>query len=331
MEADRVPETVHIVVPFGAWHDWVLECLDHCKRLDYPNVKIWLLPDELPSDAWRARLDEIGLGDRVVIEPTNGGNPSVKRNHALRHCEGGLVALIDSDAYPRHDWLTRAVPLLEGDVAIVAGPNLTPEGDPVLRRACGRVMASPLGFGAAFIRHVPVPRMEVREMPTCNMVMRHLPGLYFNEALDTGEDLSYCVEVRARGRKILYDPEVVVYHHRRSLFVPFIRQFYAYGLFKWYLLKTHVETGHVWQSFPALLFLYLVGLPVLLAAAPGPGWRWMALAPLAMYLGVILVETARCVKHVSEYLPTAAGFLLGHLSYGAGSVVGLFRRPKPVG
>jgi len=69
----------------------------------------------------------------------------------MRMARGDVFAFIDSDAYPRPDWLRNAVRrLAEADA--VGGPALTPPSDSFAQRAGGCVLSSPLmgGLSARF-------------------------------------------------------------------------------------------------------------------------------------------------------------------------------------
>ncbi len=313
---------VTIVVPFSSWHDWVLDCVRHCARLTGPNWVIWLLPDEPATGRWAEALSEMALGDRLHVEPTGSGNPAAKRNVALRRSPAATFALVDSDAWPAPDWLAKGLALLVGDVAVVAGPNLTPPSDSLARRLSGRVMESPFGFGAAFIRHRKIARRIVREMPTCNMILRKLEGLEFREDLNTGEDMMYCSDVRSRGLEVLYDPEVVVFHHRRPMGLSFMQQFFHYGLDKGRLARRSSDISYVWQAFPAFFVLYLAGLATV-ALLPVPAWICKAaLIPLGLYGVVVVMESCRLATTFAEACLAPLGFVLAHVSYGTGYLRG---------
>jgi len=292
--------------------------------MDFQDFDIWLLPNDSPTHDWGERLRQLSLGDRIHIEPTGPANPGTKRNVAMRKSPSKIFALIDSDAYPRADWLANALPLLSDEVAIVAGPNMTPPDEALRRRVSGHVMASPLGFGPAYIRHRPVPRQTVNEMPTCNMVLRQPEDLYFRESLDTAEDMVFCEETRCRGLKILYDPDVVVFHHRRQAYLPFFRQFFLYGLYKGRITRLGRSVGYLWQSFPALLVIHLL-VSTFWWTLPLPGWLLgLGYAPLLVYLAVIGRESVNASKPLRERLMTVAGFVTGHVGYGMGYLRGLF-------
>lgn len=317
---------VAIVVPFTDWNDWVLDCVRACHALDRPTSELWLLPNRAPDETWGNRLKDMGMNLPLRIEPTGPGNPAMKRNVAMRKSDADVFALVDSDAWPRSDWLARGLPLLDGNVTVVTGPNLTPPEDPLSRRVCGRVMESPLGFGGGYLRHVQASRRTVREMPTCNMLIRRQENLFFREALDTGEDMMLCSDVRARGFQVLYDPEVVVFHHRRRLLRPFMRQFYHYGLDKGRLTRQSRDVTYAWQAAPALLTVYLL-LGVLVNLLPLPAAaRLCTLLPLCLYAVAVMAEVLRLSTSWGERLICPFAFLCAHLAYGWGYLRGLLGR-----
>ena len=320
---------VSIVVPFTTWHDWAIDCIEACMKLRYQDFDIWALPNEQPSPEWAAKLDELELGGRLHIEPTGPANPGTKRNVALKKSSSEVFAFVDSDAWPRADWLENALPLLSSDVAIVAGPNVTPPHDPLSRKLPGIVMESLVGFGPACFRHRPIKRHVLSEMPTCNMIIKKVEGLFFREELDTSEDMAYCADVRARGFKVLYDPEVLVYHHRRSLWKPFAHQFFHYGRDKGRLLRAGSKVTYFWHSAPALFVIYLLLLPLSWLYQTSILSGLACLAPLIAYMVFITVAGITRAGLVEGFAAIPA-FILAHLSYGWGFIRGAVTRPAGI-
>ncbi len=304
-----------IVVPFPQWDDWVAECIEGCAKLDYPDFEIWLLPDEpLPADRI-AEANRLAGGRTVRVLPTGPANPAKKRNVALRASNHAWAALIDADAFPRSDWLKNAFREASSDVAIIAGPNITPPNDPLSRQISGLAMRSPLGFGAGYIRHHPVAKHDAEEMPTCNMIIRRLPDLYFREEFSTAEDMMYCRDARNRGFRIVYTPDVVVYHHRRTFPSAFARQFYFYGRDKGRLFVQSHGVGRIGHAAPAGLLLYASATILLALFWKVPLWWWI---PALAYALLVAVESLRCARSPLLALCGLIAFPVAHISYGFG-------------
>ncbi len=348
---------VAIIVPFGEWNQWVIECVQAIAALNGMNERwtCWLVPDHEPDENWSRQLPTGNPQCRIEILATGPGNPAQKRNAVLRVSRDPIIALIDSDAWPEPDWLTTALSHLipggsvpEGSVlayvqqpgscnyartdpsavGVVAGPNLTPPHDPLIRRVGGRIMESPLGFGEGSIRHVAVAARDVREMPTCNMVFRRVNGMAFHESLDTGEDMVFCADMRAAGYRVRYQPDVRVYHHRRAVFIPFMRQCYRYGRDKGRLRRRHSDGAYAWQAIPALFVIYLLLAPLISLFFGGGLLKWLPWLPLTAYALAMLAESLRLARSCGEFLLAPAAFLAAHLAYGAGYLSGWVRSGK---
>ncbi len=123
---------VSIIIPCKEVDKYTRECIEVCRKLDYSNFEIILLPD-----AFNSIID----GVKVIV--TGSVSPGVKRNIGVKNSNGEFCAFIDNDAYPRSDWLTNALKYLEDpEVGGVGGPGLTPEADGFMQKAGGYVLSS---------------------------------------------------------------------------------------------------------------------------------------------------------------------------------------------
>jgi hypothetical protein len=263
--------------------------------------------------------------DRVRELPSGPLNPGSKRNLAMEKNEADVFGFVDSDARVWPDWLENGLPHFGDEtVGIVGGPNLTPPEDDDLRKACGDVMASPLGMGAAYVRHVAVSQREVTELPTCNMLARNLPDFRFRPELDTSEDMAFCGLAREKGLRLLYVPEMGVWHHRRRLGWAFARQFHDYGLYQ----GRRATWRWIWRAAPLGLLLYGLALPLAIWAFPSAWLLWVG--PLWVYLGVVAAESLRLACGKKRWRWTVFAFPVAHLAYGFGYLQGAiwFLRPR---
>ena len=127
---------VSIIIPCKDVDDYTRECIEYCRRLDYPNFEIILLPDYSTEAI-----------DGVKVIATGPVAPGVKRNIGVKNSNGEFCAFIDNDAYPRSDWLTNALKYFEDpEVGGVGGPGLTPEADGFMQKAGGYVLVLVYGW-----------------------------------------------------------------------------------------------------------------------------------------------------------------------------------------
>ena len=264
----------------------------------------------------------------IHIIPTGPVNPAQKRDEALNYAKGEILAFIDDDAYPRKDWLKNAVNnFADPFVAAVGGPAITPGSDNARQKASGLVYSSFLVSGEYVYRYLPKKRIEVDDCPSCNFlirrsVMQELGG--FNTNFWPGEDTKLCLDITKKlGRKIIYDPSVLVYHHRRPLFMPHAKQVVNYALHRGYFVKRYPETSLRLPYFiPTLFFLSIITggiFSVFLVPI-----RIIYLLGLILYFSLVF---AFSVSKELRFIPyVSSGIILTHITYGLYFLKGLLSK-----
>lgn len=186
--------------------------------------------------------------------------PAEKKDIGVKKARGVIIAFVDDDAYPDKNWLENAVVYFKDkEVAAVCGPGLTPPYDSLLAKVSGWMWASPFGSGAAGqYRNWPKNRREVNDYPTFNLIIRKkdiLKAGGFDSQFWPGEDTEFCHKIVYQLRKkIIYDPSVIVYHHRRKIFVDHLKQIGRYGIHRGYFAKILPESSRRVGYFLPMLF-----------------------------------------------------------------------------
>jgi GT2 family glycosyltransferase len=311
---------VSVIIPTVRVNANLHDALRALAAQTYRNFDVYIVTDEPESRA----ID----GLAVTFLASGPLMPNAKRRQAAQASTAGLVALIDDDAFPAPDWLHAAVGhFADPQVVAVGGPGLTPLTDPPAMRASGAVFASPLVSAGEVRRYVPRAGCDVHFLPTCNLIVRRDPFLtavatsvqYFG-----GEDLLLCVMLEQSGR-IVYDPAVVVFHHRRPLFWGHFRQIWNYAVHRGYFGR-QFRAARDPRYFVPLVFLAAHAGLIALPLAP-KRLRAVGLALCATYAGLLVLEARRARREFdADPLLVAAGIYLTHLVYGAGVARGLIAR-----
>ena len=310
--------TVSIIVAVKKDNPNLRECIENCLKLDYPDFEILVLPDN----------DAILNYPKTRVIPTGELTPPLKRDLALSHAKGEIVAFLDDDAYPDKDWLTKALRHFESpEIAAVGGPAVTPKADSLRQKASGQVYSSYLMSGHYVYRYLPKPQRFVDDYPSCNFlvrksIMRELGG--FNTKFWPGEDTFLCLKiVRDLKKKIIYDPRVLVYHHRRGLFKGHLKQIANYALHRGYFVKRFPETSLKFTYFIPSIFL--AGLFIGLALSYlFPSLKLTYILVVVFYL--ILIFISSISKDFPLIFPVFWGIIFSHLVYGIYFLRGLFSR-----
>lgn len=316
---------VSIVIPCRSVNDYLRETIRRVLEQDYQDFEILVLPDSVGDENF----------PKTRIIPTKTG-PAEKRDLALGYAAGKILAFLDDDAYPRRDWLRNALPSFNNpEVAAVCGPGLTPPTDSPAQKASGWVSASRLGGGLVSFRFTPRQKREVDDFPAMNFLVRRrdfevVHG--FDSRFWPGEDSKLCLElVRKLGKKIIYDPGVVVYHHRRPLFRAHLKQNGQFGRHRGYFARVFPATSRKWSYFaPSLFVLGLVSGPFLALVLPRPlgGLIFFVYGlTLLVYAGWLILTSVWVYtkeKNLRISFLVVPGIFLTHVWYGLKFLQGFF-------
>ncbi|MFH0935738.1 MAG: glycosyltransferase [Candidatus Omnitrophota bacterium] len=315
--------TVSIIIAVKIWQKNLEECVDNCAQLDYPgsDVEVLILPDA-PIDRDCPRTGAIP----VRIIPTGPVSPAQKRDIAMDQAKGEILAFIDDDAYPAKDWLKNAMDNFKDDnVAAVGGPAVTPAADTLWQRASGLVYSSFFVSAGFVYRYVPKKGRRVDDYPSCNFlvrksIMQELGG--FDTHFWPGEDTKLCLEITKKLRKrIIYDPAVMVYHHRRPLFTGHLGQVASYALHRGYFARRYPQTSRKISYFIPSLFLLALLSGAFLSLFPGP-FRMLYISGALLYLILVAIFSASGEPGLMPLV--FSGIILTHLTYGLFFLKGLF-------
>lgn len=288
--------------------------MSRCLSLDYENYEIIVLADD------NATIDG------VKVFKTGLYSPGKNRNIGATVAKGEIFAYIDADAYPRTDWLSKAVAYLQQEnVAAVGGPGLTPSEDSRLAKAQGAILSSFLVSGKISSRYKGTKAEESDDIHSVNFVawkkvIEQVGG--WNEQYWPGEDSLICLAIRKAGYKQLLAPDVVVYHHRRTTWKGYLKQIRNYGIHRGFFAKNFPETSRRLSYFlPSLLVLGFIWGIILSLIFP---IFWIVLGMGVLAYSALLILVA--LRSTNNILPVLLGIPLTHLAYGSGFIQGLVSR-----
>jgi GT2 family glycosyltransferase len=317
------PGLFSVIVPVKAFNAYCAESLGMVRKL-YAEQELWFSPDE----------GEAGGIEGVKIYRSGAVGPGEKRDRCAERSKAQYLAFLDDDAYPVPGWLEAAAEVFQDpSVGAVAGPAVTPLDDSVARWASGLVYESWMVGGPYAFRYRPLPARDCDDYPTCNLLVRRdvfeaIGG--FDTRYWPGEDTVACLKiVHEQGKRIAYDPRVLVYHHRRDMFAGHLRQLNRYARHRGFFVKRFPKTSLRPSYFAptALLAWTLLGW---LPASLLPGGLMLWAASLGAYALIAAVEAARLTASApkekrgwSLWALVWGGIAATHFSYGWNLLVGL--------
>ncbi len=309
---------VSIIIPLPRFNDYIRESITYYEKLDAGNFEIIILPDRNEKAILSRRLD-------IKVIPSGKVGPAEKRDLGAKNARGEILAFIDDDAFPRKDWLKNALKFFKNPkIAAVGGPAVTPEGEPFWKKISGNVYSSFVMSGQYRKRYISIGKVhEDYDIPSVNLIVRKsvfdkIGG--FDSTFYPGEDTKFCLEIKRLDYKILYSPDVLVYHHRRDLFPYHFRQIANYAMHRGFFAKKYPETSFKLSYFiPSAFFLFAAaGFILSLFSLPVAAVYW---AVMGFYFLLSIIFALK--PAVIETFWTVAGVFLSHMTYGINFIKGI--------
>lgn len=313
-----------IIIPVKAINPYVRETVPHILALADSSWELFIVPNEAEPNEW----DD----PRINILPSGRVSPGIKRDLAAKSAAGEVLVFLDDDSYPEKGLLDVArQAFADPRVVAAGGPAQTPPSDSFWQRVSGAVFLSRFAGGAPE-RYVPSgPVREVDDWPSVNLMVRKDDFLKvggFDSAYWPGEDTKLCLDlIKKTGKKIVYRPDMLVWHHRRAGLAAHLRQVGGYGLHRGYFAKRYPETS-LRAAYFAPSALLLFALWTLFGPALPEPFSGLIVFGWAAYGAALATAVYDMAKHepLSVSLCAAAYAFLTHLVYGARFLQGLFTR-----
>ena len=251
--------------------------------------------------------NEATLADISQVIVTGPITIAKKRNLGVQATSRPVIAFIDSDAYPELGWLDNAVNGLQKypEVAAVAGPNVSPPNEPLSELYVGIALKSSCCALDAHIQKRKGAQQFIDNAPSCNFIIRRDVYLALGGMDDTlfgGEDIEFCARLIKASYRLLYLPDVLVFHKNRR-FLPFIKQRLAFGGFIVNAITVTPSAKLLITLLPAWFVLFLLSAVLIPFFS---WWGWVYAATLGLYSAILCVESLR---HAPKLIYAPGGFV----------------------
>lgn len=303
------------IIPVKEINNYVRESIPKILAIKRDDFEIIVYPDKITDETW-PKTRQIATGSV---------GPDIKRGLAMHDARGEFLVFIDDDAYPRKNILD----ILDEDfkdikIAAVGGPALTPPSDSFLQKVSGAVFLSFFSGGFPERYYPKGKKRYVMDWPTVNLTVRKevfvkIGG--FTSGTWPGEDTKFCLDIISKlkeNNKILYDPRIIVWHHRREGLGRHLNQIAGYGLHRGFFAKRYPLTSFQFRYFlPSIFLLFVVIGAVLSYLFPVLtkfyllGWLIYAIAMIKAIIDVVRIQ-----KSFEVALYSLVYVIFTHLVYG---------------
>jgi len=308
------------IIPVKEINDYIRQAIPKILAIKRDDFEIIIYPDQTNEEKW----------DKTRQVASGHVGPAVKRNLAIKDAVGEILIFVDDDAYPAENLLV----VLDEDfkderTKAVGGPAVTPSDDSFWQKVSGAVSLSFFSGGNPE-RFIPIgKKRNVADWPSVNFSIRkniftELNG--FPAEFWPGEDTKLCRDlIKKYPQSILYDPALIVYHHRRPNLLAHLKQNAGYGLHRGYFAKSFPETSLKLKYFLPAFFLIFVVAGAGLSLFSGTIFKLYLLGWLVYILALLkaIWDIYHYEKNPLIILNVIYYIFLTHLVYGFYFIKGL--------
>jgi glycosyltransferase involved in cell wall biosynthesis len=311
---------ISLVIPVYNRPDEIVELLESVANQTRGDFEVIVVED----GSSRPCKDDIARFEgkfplSYYFKPNSGPGPS--RNYGAQYAKGDYIIVLDSDCILPTTYLEQVEKALNaGKIDAFGGPDKANPSFTVTQKAINYSMTSFLTTGGIRGGMKNVEKFHPRSfnMGVRTEVWRQLGGF---ADMRYGEDIDFSIRLKEAGNKVVLIPDAWVWHKRRNTLGSFFRQVHKFGQARIALYRLHPSTLKIVHLLPAA---FTLGVLLLLLLAPLT-CCW-SLAPLALLILVIFLDSLRLNKDIRVALLSIVTTFVQQFGYGLGFLRACFSR-----
>ncbi len=306
--------------------------LEDLSAQDYPHEKIEvLLIDSMSTDSTMTIMTEFAQSDNgfysVQVLQNKRGNIPGGHNIALENYTGDALMRVDAHAFIPSEFIRRNVEVLVSGEDVSGGQviSICPDDKSISETLLIAENSIFCGGVAKFRRITQREYVKTMAFGLYRREVFEAVGKY-NELLPRSEDNDMNYRVRQAGYRLCCDPQIRSTRVNRSSLRSLIKQKYSNG---YWIGKTLGINPKCFSIFHFVPFFFVLGI-ILTSVLAALNFPILALLMWAAYAVVIVCASALEIaknKFVITNLFLPILFLVLHISYGVGTLVGLIEMP----
>jgi len=303
-----------IIIPCVSFRD-VKNCIKNIRK-NYKKIKIIVSLNKAGKKINRDKNLKIIISNNISI--------GKKRNIAVDVCKSKYIAFIDSDAYPKKNWIESAYKYLnKKNIGIVVGPHVDPAKQSYLQMIVGLVKKS---FLITMLPKLQKQNSEKAQytsfIPSVNWIMTKK---FFNSLnqMDNkmlrNEDWDFVYKMSKTKFKLFYSPNTLI-HHDNNTISHFIKKRFIYGFYMWPIL-TKLNLQNYYFFLPLIFAIFLISFPLIFIINYYLLFYSMI---ISIYFFIVLLEAVRLSKNLKTFFYVLFVLICGNISPGFGVFFGFF-------
>lgn len=313
---------VSVIIPVYNEERYIERCLDSLLAQSFPRDRMeWFAVDGNSTDRTReilARFEE-KCPLRVLVNEKR--STPISLNMGIREARGAFIIRFDAHASFPSDYIEKCVSCLETTGADNVGGYVETKAESFVGEAVAKILSSRFGVGGSSFR-VSRKSGYVDTVPfgAFRREVFDRVGL-FHEGLPRSEDNDINARIIESGGKVYQSDQIHSVYYCRDSIPAFLKQGLQNGNALFHTIRQNPKAMRLRHFIPFFFLLSLIVLP-LLGSVFSPAW-WLFLLEISVYFVADIAFSFFCGSP-RKGLITIWLFPLYHLTYGFGSLLGLF-------
>lgn len=317
---------ISIVMPVYNEERYIKKCIDSLLMQDYSKENMeWIFVDGLSQDNTKDLIEGYIKTYPKLIKLYDNPNKTVPfaMNIGISHAVGKYIIRLDAHAEYAIDYISKCVYYLENTDADNVGGVAETKSHGVVGSAIAKMLSSRFGVGnsdfrtngkSGYVDTVPFGAFRKE-------VFDRLGG--YDERLTRNQDNEMNYRIRKNGGKIYLSNDIHLAYYCRDSIKGISNMAVKNGMWNIITMKLCPGSMGIRHFVPLCFLLSLVFLPVL--GLFSKFFFWLLLGEMILYIGLDAYFSIKQSKSLTEFLLLMILFPIFHITYGFGSILGLFK------
>lgn len=322
---------VSIIVPVRNEEGIVSNCIDSLLNNTYKNIEI-IIVDGMSNDRTieivKRYMDK--HGEKIKILKNQSIFTPAGLNLGFLNSTGDYIMIASGHARYSENYISECVNAIESGECDVAGGimEVIPRADTPKAIAISEVLKHPFGVGGAKYRTGTQGKTYV-DTVAYGVYKREIfekIGL-FKEELIRNQDIEFNLRLKKAGYRTMLIPQARSYYYARDTYKKLWENNFSNGFWVTYSAKFVKKAFRLRHLVPLLFVLYLLVFAIVLFFQISYQTVFVSI-PFILYAIFNIYFSFKISlrrKRFSLFLPIMVAFLTLHVSYGVGSIIGIFK------
>lgn len=311
---------VSVIIPVYNEERYIRGCIESLIRQDYPIEEMeWIFIDGASTDNTKNIIEEYSDKFPIILINNPLRKTPISLNIGIKNAKGEYIIRFDAHTAFKENYISRCIYYLKTTKAENVGGYVETKSNGFLGNAIAKILSSRFGVGGSSFRTKAIDdNVDTVPFGAFRKELFDKIGL-FNEELLRSEDNDMNARIRASGGRILLVPDIVSTYYCRDSIHSLLKMGVQNGNALFRTFRVNKNAMSLRHFIPFVFLMSLIIFPIMIYFVNPI--KYLFFVELICYALLDIYYSIQAKKYgiITFWL-----FPLFHLSYGLGSLMGVF-------